>query len=75
MLQIFSAEWCGACKSVKQFLKSQNIPFQERNIDTDKSASDVLTKLQIRSIPVIYVDDNNYVVGFDKNKILDLSKL
>jgi len=74
MLKVFSASWCSACKQVKQFLKQQNIPFEEKDIDADKDAYDTLVKLQLRSIPVVYLDDNNYVVGFDQKKIIDLSK-
>lgn len=74
MLKVFSAPWCAACKQVKQFLKQQNIPFEEKNIDADKDAADTLVRLQLRSIPVIYLDDNNYVVGADQKKILELAK-
>ena len=74
MLKVFSAQWCSACKQVKQFLNQNNIPFEEKDIDTDKEAYDTLMKLQLRSIPVVYLDDNNYVVGADRQKILELSK-
>jgi glutaredoxin 3 len=74
MLQVFSATWCPACKQVKQFLKQHNIPFEEKDIDTDKTAYDTLSRLQLRSIPVIYLDDDNYVVGADQKKILELAK-
>lgn len=74
MLKVFSAPWCSACKQVKQFLKQQNIPFEEKDIDADKDAYDTLMRLQLRSIPVVYLDDNNYVVGGDQQKILELAK-
>lgn len=74
MLKVLSAPWCAACKQVKQFLKQQNIPFEEKNVDTDKDAAAILARLQLRSIPVIYLDDSNYVVGADQKKILELVK-
>ena len=74
MLKVFSATWCPACKQVKQFLKQNNIPFEEKDIDADQEAYAVLKKLQLRSIPVTYLDDNNYIVGADLKKILELSK-
>lgn len=74
MLKVFSATWCPACKQVKQFLKQNGIPFEEKDIDVDQDASDKLKNLQLRSIPVTYLDDNNYVVGSDLKKILELSK-
>jgi len=74
MLKLFSAPWCSACKQVKNFMKQQGIPFEEKDIDADKDAYDVLMRLQLRSIPVIYLDDDNYVVGADQQKILELAK-
>ena len=74
MLQVLSADWCSACKLVKKFLTDSNILFQERDIDNDKDAYDLMSKLQLRSIPIVYLDDSNYVVGFDRAKILELSK-
>lgn len=74
MLKVFSAPWCAACKQVKQFLKQQNIPFEEKDIDADKDAYDTLARLELRSIPVVYLDDNNYVVGANPQKILELLK-
>lgn len=74
MLKVFSAPWCPACKQVKQFMKQSNIPFEEKNIDEDQEAYNELKKLQLRSIPVVYLNDNDYVVGADLKKILALSK-
>lgn len=74
MLKVFSAPWCSACKQVKQFMKQQGIPFEEKDIDADKDACDTLARLQLRSIPVVYLDDDNFVVGVDKQKILELAK-
>ncbi len=74
MLQVFSTSWCGPCKALKIFLKDNNIAFQERDIEQDKEAYAVMDRLQLRSVPVVYFDDDNYVVGLNKNKILELSK-
>lgn len=74
MIQVFSASWCSACKTLKKFLKENNIPFQERDIDSDKDAYDTLNRLQIRSIPVTYLDDENFVVGANQQSILELVK-
>ena len=35
---MFSAEWCGACKQAAKWLRSNQIPFQERDIEKDPSA-------------------------------------
>lgn len=74
MLKVFSAPWCSACKQVKNFMNQQGIPFEEKDIDADKDAYDTLVRLQLRSIPVVYLDDDNYVVGANQQKILELAK-
>lgn len=74
MLQVFSATWCSACKMVKKLLDQEGIAYVVRDIDTDKDAQDVLARLQIRSIPLTYVDDANYVIGADRAKLLELAK-
>jgi glutaredoxin len=74
MIQVFSAEWCSACKQVKKFLEDSSIAFEVRDIENDKEAYDTLLKLELRSIPVTYLDDSNFVVGFNKSAILELSK-
>lgn len=74
MLKVFSASWCQACKQVKKFLAQNSIEFQEIDIDTDKNAHALLKKLNLSSIPITYLDDNNYVVGMDSVKILELAK-
>ncbi len=75
MLQVFSAEWCSACTMVKNFLMANKIPFEEKDIEKDKTAYQFMMKLQLRSIPIVYFNDSNYVVGFDKDKILALNEL
>jgi glutaredoxin 3 len=74
MLKVYSASWCSACKQVKQFLKQENIDFEEKDIDNDKEAYDKLIKLNLRSIPVVFDDNDNYVVGADQKKLLELAK-
>lgn len=73
MLQVFSASWCSACKVVKQFLNKNNVKFIERDIEVDKEAYDLLMRLQLHSIPVVYLDDNNFVIGTDQKKIIELA--
>ena len=55
----------------KEFLSQSNIPFEERNISTDKDAVMELSRRNISSVPTFLVGDA-VVVGFDKNKLLSL---
>lgn len=74
MLQLLSTNWCAACKSLKEFLGKNNVEFVERDIDNDPDAYKIVTTLGLRTIPVLYKDDKNYVVGFDIAKVRNLIK-
>lgn len=72
MLKLFSASWCPACKQVKNFLIQNSIKFDEIDIDKDYKSYEILKALKIKSIPVTYIDNENYVIGTDFSKILKL---
>jgi glutaredoxin len=72
MIQVLSASWCNACSTVKQFLAANKIKFVERDIDDDPEAKEIMNRLKLRSIPVVYIDDDNFVIGSDYKKIMML---
>lgn len=74
MITIFSTSRCSACAAAKKYMKENNIPFIERNIEDDDAAYEMLKERDIRSVPVIYLDDDNYCVGFKKEKIDEFSQ-
>jgi glutaredoxin len=56
---------------VKEFLRTQNIAFTDRDITSDKSAVAELEKLGIMTTPVTVVDGEK-VVGYDINRLKTL---
>ncbi len=63
---IYSAVWCPWCHKTKEFLKENNIEFEERDIErSDGAAEEVVKKSGQRGIPVTDVD-GTIIVGFDK---------
>lgn len=63
MLQLYSASWCSTCSAVKKFLDDNKIAYVERDLDMDPTAKDELSALKIRSIPVLFADERNFVIG------------
>ena len=55
------------CNRVKEFLRTQNIAFTDRDITSDESAFAELEKLGIMTTPVTVVDGEK-VVGYDINR-------
>jgi len=60
---------------LKEFLKMNNIEFEEIDVSKDEKAKEELVKKTGRmEVPVIEID-GEMVVGFDKEKICKLLKL
>jgi glutaredoxin len=54
---MYKTSWCGACKTASAYLREHDIPYQERDLDTDPGARDDVRRLNPRgSVPTIDVD-------------------
>lgn len=67
-VDIFTSSTCQYCHEAKEFFKKNNVDFVEHNITTDVEARKDLMKKGYRAVPVIVIDDE-YIVGFDQNKV------
>lgn len=71
---VYTASWCGACRSTVAYLKQRRIPFIEKDIEEDEVAAMEMQRKLARagmrggSIPVIDIR-GKIVVGFDKRAI------
>lgn len=75
---IYSAEWCGACKQAKAWMKKNNVAFVERDVEKDPKAMDDMRKDAERAgkvfesiagrVPVIVAKDQ-LMTGFDANSL------
>ncbi len=75
MVKIFTTSLCPYCFTLKEFLKSKNIEFQEIDVTGDEKAKDELIKKTGKmEVPVLEID-GQVVVGFDKGKISKLLNL
>ena len=70
MIKVYSTNTCPWCDKVKNYLKSENIEFQELNVHDDMIArEEMIKKSNQMSVPVLDID-NNIIIGFDKPAIL-----
>jgi len=71
---LYTAPWCGFCKKAAAHLRSRGVPFEERDIDSDRSAAvDLSRKLRQAGlsgggIPVLDIA-GTIVIGFKKAQI------
>ena len=68
-VKVYSTPTCPWCIRAKQFLKENNIIFQDMDVSGDKQAADeMMQKSGQMGVPVLDID-GEIIVGFDKEKI------
>ncbi|MFA4854726.1 MAG: glutaredoxin family protein [Candidatus Omnitrophota bacterium] len=68
-VKVYSTPSCPWCIRAKQFLKENNIIFQDMDVSVDKQAADeMVQKSGQMGVPVLDID-GEIIVGFDKEKI------
>ncbi|MEK6727997.1 MAG: glutaredoxin domain-containing protein [Candidatus Omnitrophota bacterium] len=68
-VKIYSTPICPWCMRLKQFLKDNNIIYQDLDVSTNQPASEeMVQKSGQMGVPVLDID-GNIIVGFDKEKI------
>ena len=68
---VYTAESCTWCHKVMDFLKQNNIEFEEKNVADQAKAKEAIEKSGQAGIPVIDVD-GEIVVGFNEKKLKEL---
>lgn len=68
---VYTTQSCGYCKMAKAFLAQNSIQYTERDIERDAEAREELIQRNISGVPVLMIG-SDIVVGFDKEKILEL---
>lgn len=70
MIKVYTTNTCPWCVKVKNYLKSENIDFEELNVQDDMIAREEMVKKSNQmGVPVLDIN-NNIIIGFDKPAIL-----
>lgn len=71
-VKVYSTPSCPFCIRAKQFLKDNNIEFEDIDVSSDQAAGkEMVDKSGQMGVPVLEID-GEIVVGFDKEKITQL---
>ncbi|PMC81572.1 glutaredoxin family protein [Anaerococcus hydrogenalis] len=65
---VYTSNTCPHCKAAKNYLRENNIDFEEKNVDQDRSAIDYLVEKGHRGVPVINIEGED-IVGFNKELV------
>ena len=75
MIKVFSAPGCPYCYTLKEFLKQNNIEFEDIDVSKDEAAlKEMVEKSGQMGVPVLDIN-GQIVVGFDKKKISEILNL
>ena len=75
MVKIYSTPTCVYCKTLKLYLKKNEIGFEDIDVSKDeKQLQSMIKSSGQMGVPVVDID-GNIVVGFDKEKIDQLLKI
>jgi glutaredoxin 3 len=68
-VKVYSTSTCPWCIRVKQFLKENNVIFEDYDVGSDKPKADEMVKISGQmGVPVLDIA-GEIIVGFDKDKI------
>jgi len=65
---MYSTEWCGNCKMTRAYLRENNIPFFEYDVDKSPEGQRQFKALQGNGVPLLLVK-NNVLRGFNPEAI------
>lgn len=72
---VYSTPTCPFCNKVKQFLKENNIEFEEIDVSSNQEkVQEMIQKSGQRGVPVTEID-GNMVVGYNVAKLKELLEL
>ncbi len=75
IVKVYSTPTCPYCVTLKEFLKSKNIAFEDIDVASDEKArEEMVQKTGQLGVPVVDID-GQMVVGFDREKISQLLKI
>jgi len=71
-VKVYTTPVCPYCYTLKEFLKENNIEFEEIDVSKDEKAkNEIIEKTGKLEVPIVEID-GEIIIGFDKEKISQL---
>lgn len=72
MIKVYSTPTCAYCVTLKKFLKEKGVEFQDVDVSQNEQLlQEMIDRSGQMGVPVLYID-GQIVVGFNRNKIMEL---
>lgn len=71
MITVYTKNNCASCSFTKRKLQELGVNYKEINVDEDLAALEYLMKCGLRSLPVVFKDDEPVVIGGYAPNILE----
>ena len=71
MVKLYKVDSCPYCAKTARFLKSKGVEFEELDIEKDPAAREACKELTgiDWAVPVTTIDNENYVIDYDKEAL------
>lgn len=70
-VKIYTSKTCTYCNQAKEFMKENNIEFEELDVGSNPDARNQLISMGYRGVPVIVVDGEE-IQGFDRQRLMEV---
>lgn len=71
-IRVFSTPTCVYCTTLKEYLKKNNVEFEDIDVSKNEKALDEMVKKSNQmGVPVIDIE-GEFIIGFDKKRINEL---
>lgn len=75
IVKVYTKNKCQACNMTKRKLDSLNIEYKVINIDENKEAAELLKSKNIKTVPVVVINDfERFWIGFKPDNIKKLAE-
>jgi len=73
---VYSTPTCPWCHRLKDYLKKNNVEFEDKDVSMDDVARDeMVEKTGQMGVPVIVIEGHDPIIGFDQEAIKDALNL
>jgi glutaredoxin len=66
---LYSTTWCGYCAKTREFFRSNNIVYEERDVETSETGRSGYQNLGGGGVPIVVVNDADVIRGYDPDAI------